>query len=79
LTKLYFTEKVQDALVERSNLDTQKTLHETATATTKAVKRLRMVLGAVGVANTAARVVRGATGGQRRLDPYAAPTDSDVE
>jgi hypothetical protein len=71
-------EKVQVALLERSNLDTQKTLHETATATTKAVKRLRMVLGAAGVANTAARVVRGATG-RRQLDPYAAPTDSDAE
>jgi len=71
-------EKVQDAIVERSNLDTQKTIHETATATTKAVKRLRMVLSAAGVANTAARVVQGATK-QRQLDPYAAPTDSEAE
>jgi hypothetical protein len=70
-------EKVQDALVERSNLETQKSLHETATATTKAVKRLRMVLGAAGVANTAARVVKGATRRQRQLDPYAAPSDSE--
>lgn len=70
---------MEEALIERSNLDTEKTLRETATATTKAVKRLRMVLGAAGVANTAARVVRGATRGQQQLNPYAAPTDSDAE
>ena len=78
-------QRVESALKERSKLDTQQTLRETAGATKVAVKRLRTVLGAASVAKTALQYVQG----QRRellhnrrpmmINPYADGALSDEE
>ena len=66
--------KVEDALKQRSKLDTEKSLRETAGATKLAGKRLRAALGAASIANTASYMVKGRMKRQQPqiTDPYAA-------